>query len=212
MTESGVYAVKPPGSVVDEHHTPLGSHDEAASFVQPVTEEGTVVLRSAVAGAIGGIAGTLAMNYAQRAWTVAVDGRAPTSAADEHDARDWQERDEHQNANELAAQAVAMATVQRRLTPSELPIAARLVHFAFGAAVGAAYGVAVGDDDSAHPRTGVLLGVTLWILADEIAMPMIGLSRPTIERPLEMHLQSFAAHVVYGVTTERVRHLAYEAI
>lgn len=169
------------------------------------------MLKGAVAGAIGGLAGTLAMNYAQRAWTVAVDGRAPASAADEQDARDWQERDEQQNANELAAQAAATATVQRPLTPRELSIAARVVHFAFGAAVGAAYGAAIRHDPSPRP-TGVLLGVTLWLLADEIAMPVMGLSRSTLERPLELHLQSFAAHIVYGVTTERVRHLASEAI
>ena len=165
-----------------------------------------------MAGAIGGIVGTLAMNYAQRAWTLAVDGRAPASAADEHDARDWQERDEQQNANELAAQAVATATVRRRLTPGELSIAARVVHFAFGAAVGAAYGAAVQRANPAHRRTGVLLGMTLWLLADEIAMPAIGLSRPTLERPLEMHLQSFAAHIVYGMTAERVRQGAWDAI
>lgn len=176
------------------------------------TVGGTVVLKGAVAGAIGGLAGTLAMNYAQRAWTLAADGRAPASAADEHDARDWQERDEQQNANELAAQAVATATAQRRLTPRELSIAARVVHFGFGAAVGAAYGAAVQHDESARRPTGVLLGAALWLLADEIAMPLVGLSRSTLDRPLETHLQSLVAHIVYGMTTERVRHGACEAI
>jgi uncharacterized membrane protein YagU involved in acid resistance len=152
------------------------------------------------------------MNYAQRLWTLAADGRAPTSAADEHDARDWQERDEQQNANELAAQAVATATVHRRLTPRELSIAAPALHFAFGAAVAAAYGAALHRADPRDRRTGVLLGVALWLLADEIAMPVIGLSRSTRERPLEMHLQSFVAHLAYGLMTERVRRVAFESI
>lgn len=167
-----------------------------------------MLLRHAIAGALGGIAGTLAMNYAQRAWTLAVDGRAPSSAAGEHDARDWQERDEHQNANELAAQAIAAATIKRRLTQRDLSIAAGLVHFAFGAAVGALYGGLIRHHPT-RPRSGVMLGTALWLLADEIAMPVVGLSKSTLQRPLEMHLQSFAAHIVYGVTTEHVRRLTY---
>jgi uncharacterized membrane protein YagU involved in acid resistance len=42
----------------------------------------------------------------------------------------------------------------------------------------------------------------VWAAADEIAMPLFGLSRPTTRRPIEMHAQSFAAHIVYGVVTE----------
>lgn len=47
------------------------------------------------------------MNYAPCLWTLSVDGEAPRSAGGKHDARDWQEREEGRNANELAAQAVA---------------------------------------------------------------------------------------------------------
>ena len=163
-------------------------------------------LHGAIAGAAGGLIGTLAMNYAQRLWTLAVEGRAPAaSAADEHDARDWQERSEQQNANELAAQALATATVHRRLTSHELSVAARIVHFAFGAAVGALHGL-YAQRTLTRRRTGVALGTALWLTADEIAMPLMGLSKSTLQRPLEMHLQSFVAHIVYGVTTENVRH------
>ena len=41
--------------------------------------------------------------------------------------------------------------------------------------------------------------------ADEIAMPLMSLSRSTLRRPVEMHLQSFAAHLVFGIVTERLR-------
>ena len=164
-------------------------------------------VNGAFAGAVGGLVGTLAMNYAQRLWTLAMDGRAPGSAADEHDARDWQERSEHQNANELAAQAFATATIHRRLTRRELSIAARTIHFAFGALVGAVHGLYL-EKSRTKQGSGVALGTALWLAADEIAMPLMGLSRSTLQRPLEMHLQSFAAHVVYGVTAERVRRLA----
>lgn len=164
-------------------------------------------MRAACAGAVAGLAGTLAMNVAQRLWTIGAGDCPPESAAGPHDARDWQERDEGQNSNELAAQAVA-SRVGYHLTHRQRAIAAPIVHFSFGAGVGVAYGVFV---ERSRRRSGLGLGTALWLMADEIAMPVLGLSRSTLRRPLEMHLQSLAAHFVYGVVTERVRRVAASA-
>jgi hypothetical protein len=144
------------------------------------------------------------MNEAQRLWTHTVAGHAPPeSAAGRHDARDWQERSEGQNSNELAAQALARPLLGRSLTRQELRVAAPLVHYAFGAAMGALYGAYAGRR---HSRTsGAAFGVTVWLAADEIAMPLLGLSHSTTRRPVEMHLQSFVAHLVFGAATEVTR-------
>jgi putative membrane protein len=79
------------------------------------------------------------------------------------------------------------------------------VHYGFGAAVGALYGAWVERSGRDRFRSGLGIGTALWVGADEIAMPLLGLSQPTTRRPVEMHMQSFAAHVVYGVVAERVR-------
>lgn len=96
--------------------------------------------KAILTGAIGGLVGTWAMSEAQRAWTHAIDGEAPESAAGKHDARDWQERSEGQNSNEIAAQAVATRVIGRRLDQGELAVSAAVMHYTFGAAVGALYG------------------------------------------------------------------------
>jgi hypothetical protein len=145
------------------------------------------------------------MNYAQRVWTRAADGAAPKSAGGKHDARDWQEREEGRNANELAAQAIAATIVGRRLTYGELTVAAPLAHLTFGAAMGAFYGHCIRDDRHHVVRRGAAFGAGVWLLADVIAMPLLGLSRSTLERGLEKHLQSFAAHIVFGTVAELVR-------
>jgi uncharacterized membrane protein YagU involved in acid resistance len=54
-------------------------------------------------------------------------------------------------------------------------------------------------------RSGAGFGTTVWLAADEIAMPLLGLSDSTTRRPLEMHLQSLVAHRVYGTATEVTR-------
>jgi putative membrane protein len=168
-------------------------------------------VKGALVGAVAGIAGTLAMNYAQRLWTLMVDRNPPSSAAGPHDARDWQERSEDQNANEMVAQMLARTTINRRLSDRELSVVAPIVHFGFGAAAGAAYGVYV-NTASEDRASGAAFGSALWLAADEIAMPLVGLSDSTRQRPLEMHTQSLVAHLVYGVVTERVRRLIRRAL
>jgi hypothetical protein len=143
------------------------------------------------------------MSEAQRLWTHVVDGDVPESAGGRHDARDWQERSEHQNSNELAAQVIARYILGRDLTREELRFAAPLSHYVFGAAVGALYGVYA--QRRSAPTSGVGFGTTVWLAADEIAMPLLGLSDSTTRRPLEMHLQSLAAHLVYGTVAEMTR-------
>ena len=160
-------------------------------------------VRSVVAGGIAGVAGTWAMNEAQRLWTHVVAGAPPESAAGKHDARDWQERSEHQNSNELAAQAIARPVLGRDLTREELRVAAPLTHYLFGAAMGAIYGAYA--ERRGSPASGAAFGTTVWLAADEIAMPLLGLSDSTTRRPLEMHLQAFVAHLVYGTVTEVTR-------
>jgi putative membrane protein len=162
-----------------------------------------LMLTGIIIGAIGGLAGTSAMNEAQRAWTHAVDGEAAESAAGKHDARDWQERSEGQNSNEIAAQVLANRIVGRPLNRSELAVAAPLIHYSFGAAMGALYGAYLGR--RTQHGTGIGFGLAVWLLADEIAMPLLGLSDSTLRRPFEQHLQSMAAHVVFGMTTEAAR-------
>jgi putative membrane protein len=163
------------------------------------------VWKGIVAGVAGGLAATWAMSEAQALWTRAVDGREPQSAAGRHDARDWQERTEGQNSNEIAAQTVAEHTVGRPLDRRELAVGAAAVHYAFGSAAGALYGALA---EMAHPITnggGLGYGTFVWAAADEMGMPALGLSGPTTERPLEAHAQSLTAHLVFGLTLEAVR-------
>jgi uncharacterized membrane protein len=163
------------------------------------------MMSGAFAGALGGLAGTLAMNATQHLWTLAAgNADAPASAAGAHDGREWQERQEHRNANEVAAQAVSTGVGGERLRRDELRVAAPLVHFLFGMSAGALYG-AMADGRRAHVADGLGLGVAVWAAGDELAVPLMGLSRPATERPLEMHLQSLSAHLVYGIVSEVVR-------
>jgi hypothetical protein len=168
-----------------------------------VEYEGHTMTRRLIAAGIAGLVGTWVMSEVQRLWTLAADGRAPYSAGGKHDARDWQERVEHRNSNELAAQAVARTILRRELTGNELRIAAPLVHYGFGMTMAILYGAYL--ERAGRNRSGIAFGVVVWIGADEVAMPVLGLSDSTLKRPAAMHLQSLVAHLAYGTATEMTR-------
>jgi hypothetical protein len=155
---------------------------------------------------IGGIVGTWAMSEFQALWSRAAEGFESPSAGGRHDARDWQERNEGgRNANEVAANIVAANTIDRPLTRDELEVAAPLVHYAFGGALGAVYGGLVERSRHVPAAAGVAFGTAVWVGADEIAMPALGLAQRRVDYPVEAHAQSLAAHIVFGVATDLVR-------
>lgn len=161
-------------------------------------------MKGAIAGFVAGLAGTWAMSEYQGLWSRVVDGGEPRSAGGRHDARDWQEKNEGSNANELAANAVAHATVGRDLSEREMAVAAPLMHYAFGSAVSAVYGAFAEGAPWVTAGNGMAFGTLVWAGADEAAMPALGLADPA-EYPVESHLQSLTSHFVFGVTTELVR-------
>jgi putative membrane protein len=76
--------------------------------------------------------------------------------------------------------------------------------------MGALYGVLleVGPDSlrEGHPSlTGLGYGSALFVGADELAVPALGLSGSAKEAPLSAHIYGLASHLVYGLTGEAVR-------
>jgi putative membrane protein len=80
-----------------------------------------------------------------------------------------------------------------------------VVHYAFGAVAGALYGGLVEYKRHSRLSRGALLGTALFIGADEIAVPALGLSQSPTEYPLSVHARALSAHLVYGLTAEAVR-------
>ena len=165
------------------------------------------VLKGAAAGAIGGLVASWAMTRFTSVWTRLAAGHESQSAGGEHDARDWQERSEDQNATELVAERAAELTIGRPLTRDEMSLAAPIVHYLFGISMGAVYGAAVEAIPSVNPLTGAAWGTVVYLGADTIGMPALGLSEGPQQYTPELYAQGFAAHVVYGVTTDVVRNV-----
>src|SRR5207248_211947 len=92
-----------------------------------------------------------------------------------------------------------------RLAPAKKKPAGSAVHYAFGTLVGAAYGALAEAVPLSSRAYGTLYGAAVWLAADEIAVPALGLGeRPTRTPPIA-HVKALASHLVYGLTTDLTR-------
>jgi len=151
-----------------------------------------------VAGLVGGLVGTIVMTEFQKAWT-------RTAEAMQNGDHARKEQREGENATMKAAGKIAHIG-GRELSHEQKKKAGPLVHYSFGTLQGAMYGAM-----TELTRTpggflpGLLFGVALFGLADEVAVPALGFSGKPSEYPISTHLYAAAAHCVYGMATEIAR-------
>lgn len=106
-----------------------------------------------------------------------------------------------------AASAVAEPMLGRPLTEREKEIAGPVMHYLFGATVGAMYGAAAEVDESATRGAGTAYGIGIWLIADEIGMHAAGFATTPTDYPPSRHAATLASHIVFGLTVEAVRRM-----
>jgi putative membrane protein len=145
-----------------------------------------------IKGALAGVAGTAAMTLMMR-------GMAPKMVPQD------------MRPPEFLPKAVVEAGEKQFRHPNALAghewQAAYAAHFAYGAGLGAVYGVArEGLPQLPAPVTGVLFGVSVWAFGFQTLLPELGVQPKASEQPMKRRPMPIMAHVVFGVATA----LAYE--
>lgn len=181
------------------------------------------IYKGVVAGATAGLVASYVMNQFQSAW-----GKLLESEERSHGAQSLQQGSpEHGIGRELAergvdepaddatmrtANAVSELVLHHHLAKSEKHKAGAIVHYGFGVSTGAIYGAVAEVMPAATVCEGTAFGAAVWLLADEGMVPALGLSRKPTDYPLSVHTHAFAAHIVYGLTTELVRRAVLKAL
>jgi putative membrane protein len=169
------------------------------------------LVTAALAGAVAGIAGALAMNQVQHVASLMRDGREAEDATvgAPRTGRGPQPAQALGNASDDATVRVANAAlgiVGQQLTDGKAKrVAGEFVHLAFGAINGAIYGVAAELEPRVTVGAGVPFGMALWAVADEGVVPALGLSRGPREASAGLLTYGLLAHFAFGMTTECVR-------
>lgn len=160
------------------------------------------VTKGILAGVAGGLIASWVMSQFQDVWPELTGDYQP---GDKHSGQGQHAKHESEPGSAKAADAVARL-VGRPLDREERTVGGRVVHYAFGAAGGAAYG-AIAERTGGNLAGGLMLGAAIWALGDEFLVPVFGLSKSPAEKPLETHVYSLGSHLVYGLTTEVVRRM-----
>ena len=98
------------------------------------------------------------------------------------------------------ADRLSRMTRGRGLSEGEKPMAAQLVHYGFGGAMGATYGVAATVWPAVTIGAGSAFGAAVWLGAHAIVVPALGLSRSPLREPPVKEMRELLLHLAYGVT------------
>lgn len=169
------------------------------------------VFKGLIAGLAAGLIASWTMNQFQAAWTRIAEGNEKSHGAQSMQPTEGSKGDQQKDVNEPDDATVETAKVISRnvfgheLKESEKEPAGAAVHYAFGTATGGLYGALAEVSPQVTMGAGLPFGAAFWLIADEVTVPVLGLSKGSTEYPVSTHVYALASHLVYGVTAEVTR-------
>src|SRR2546423_8655914 len=147
------------------------------------------VWKGIVAGLAAGLVASWTMNQFQAAWTkLAGNSEKPHGAQSMQPSEGstgdhTQDMGEQDNATVETAKVISETIFGHELQESEKKPAGAAVHYAFGTATGGLYGALAEISPEVTTAAGLPFGAVFWLVADEVAVPLLGLSKkPKIGR------------------------------
>ncbi|MFC6646006.1 DUF1440 domain-containing protein [Granulicella cerasi] len=169
------------------------------------------VVRGVLAGIAGGLVAAWMMNEFQagpgKALTRAVNTPQENADAALHEGEPYQDA-----TMKTADTLTELATGGRHLTWEQQERGGPIVHYAFGAIMGGLYGGLAELCSTASAGYGTGFGSALFVGADVLGVPALGLGAWPDEYPMHTLATPYAAHLVYGATTELVRRAVRKAL
>jgi hypothetical protein len=148
------------------------------------------IWKGAAAGIAGGLLASWVMNKFQAAMAE-LEGKKKSSGGED--------------ATIKTADRVSRSLLDHKLTKKEKEVAGPVVHYAMGAVSGAIYGAVSELMPVSKWGLGLPFGAAVWLVADEVALPALGLSKKPADYPAAVHAKALASHLVYGLSTDLVR-------
>lgn len=157
------------------------------------------ILKGLAAGVVSGLVATWVMTQFQNAVSQMMN---PENGEDK---KRTKQKPESSNAPLKTAEAISETIFNHELENGEQKTAGNAVHYSFGTTMGALYGIASEIAPAASAGYGLAFGTTLFIGADEIAVPLLGLGKSPTETPFSKHIYGLTSHLVYGLTADFTR-------
>ncbi len=181
------------------------------------------VWKGLVSGIVGGLVASAVMNQFQALLSKLAAGEERSHGAQslqqgspQHGVgRELQAKGKDEaedDATERLANAISVGVSGRELTEREKEVAGVALHYTMGATSGALYGAVAEVLPEVKAGVGLPFGAAVWLSADEGIVPAAGLSKSPAQYPLSIHAYAFAAHLIFGLTTELVRRAVRNAL
>ncbi len=112
--------------------------------------------------------------------------------------------DQEWDSTSRIAEAIGSAAFGRQLSAEEKKTGAAVVHYGIGGAAGVFYAILAQRRSVFTNHSGAFFGLGLWLIADELLMPRLRLTRKPASYSFQAHANSLGEHLVYAVTTDFV--------
>ncbi len=109
------------------------------------------------------------------------------------------------SATVRTAEAISEKIAGHHLTWREKEIAEPIVHYSFGSLLGMTYGMGTEFMPYLSFGEGAVFGAAVMVATEEVASPLLKLSRPPQQHAKSAHLYSLFSHLIYGLVCETVR-------
>jgi uncharacterized membrane protein YagU involved in acid resistance len=106
-------------------------------------------------------------------------------------------------AAQVAAKKVAKAT-DMALSEQQVYDRGQVIHYAIGMLPGALYGALRDRREGVGAMRGLAYGLTLFVFADELLNPLLGLTSGPTRYPWQTHARGLIGHLVLGGVTDIV--------
>ncbi len=176
------------------------------------------VCKGLAAGLIGGLVASWTMNRFQGGWSKLAQGnRMSPLRQDQLESRQLESDEQgsvepEDDTTVKTASAISEGIFDHKLTQREKKIAGPAVHYALGTGVGGLYGAVAEVAPKVTTGAGLPFGTVFWLVVDEGAVPLLGLSKGPTAYPLSTHAYALSSHFVYGLTAEIVRRVIRRAL
>jgi hypothetical protein len=168
------------------------------------------IAKGMAAGAVAGVAATIAMDQLQKAWSKGAEELK--KVIDGHESQPDPQQESSDSATEQVADKVAQITGSEEPSKEQKKQGGQAVHYAFGTLMGVAYGVAAEMWPGTQFGFGTGYGTAVFLGADETAVPTFGLAPSPTKTPPSTHANAWAAHPAYGTVLELTRRLVRRAL
>ena len=158
--------------------------------------------KSALIGAVSGLAASWVMN---QYWNADSKLKEKLQPCKSDQGSGQQQKRATENPTTRVADTISESVAGHDVPKQKKKAAGAAVHYAFGASMGALYGLLSEIAPVTRAGFGLAYASALWLAADEILVPALKLSKSPDEYPLSKHLEGLGAHLVYGATTEGLR-------